>query len=378
MRSPLADRRIDVLVVVLAVAAQIEVWIDPELTPRALTTPAALLWTLPLLLRRRYPLAAPLAVFATIGLESLLEGDQVVHSVLNVFALVLTFCVAGTHPDERRALAGGAAGFLCLAAIVLNDVGRDDVQSAVVVFLIGAGAWAVGRALAERQRHADELTRQAAEQQRRHEAAALAERTRIAGDLHDVIAHSVSVMTIQAGAARMLLDEDLPRARAALAAVEETGHQALAEMRRLLGILRADDEPPDRDPQPGMAQLDALVDQVRRAGLRVDLTRDGSEQALPAGVDLAAYRVVQEALTNVLKHGGAGRATIEIRHDDGMLAIEVCDDGRSRPRADTTDGYGLIGMRQRVELYGGKLSAAPRTDGGFRVAASIPLHEPVT
>jgi len=374
--SALARRWVDGIILVLAVAAQVDVWLNESQTPRLVTAPAALLWTLPLLARRRYPLAAPVFVFAVVMAESFLPTDVVVSSRVNAFALIAAFCVVGTHPNARDALLGGGAGFVCISAIVLNDVSRADAEAAVTVFLLGAGGWAIGRALAERERVAADLRLRTERLEREQDAAAMAERTRIAGELHDVIAHSVSVMTIQAGAARLLLDEDPERAREPLVAVEETGHQALQEMRRLLGILRGADGTAGRDPQPGMAQLDGLVEQVRRAGLAVEVTREGEPAALTPGVDLAAYRVVQEALTNVLKHAGAARAGVHVRRGKDRLELEVVDDGEGEtPPEDGRNGYGLLGMRQRVALYGGEFRAGPRPTGGFRVLASFPVQE---
>ena len=368
MASLLARRWIDAVVVLLAVAAQVEVWTDPLQVPRAVTAPAALLWTLPLLLRRRFPLGAPALVFAILGTESFLSGHVVTESQINGFALIAAFCVAGTHADPRRALAGGAIGYAALAAIVLNDV--PPSESAAGIFLLSAAGWAIGRALAERGRHARELEQRALQLEQAHEAAALTERTRIASELHDVVAHSVSVMTIQAGAARMLLDDDPEKAREPLIAVEETGHQALAEMRRLLGVLRGTDDTA-LTPQPGLAQLGALVEQTRAAGLPVDLAIDGEPRALTPGVDLTAFRIVQEALTNVLKHGGAARAQVDVRYRADALEIEVTNSGRMAQ--DGAGGYGLLGMRQRVALYGGELDAEPRAQGGFEVRARLPI-----
>ena len=365
--SLLARRWVDAVVVVLAVAAQVEVWTDPQPTSRAVAAPAALLWTLPLLLRGRLPLAAPAVVFVVLGLESFLPGHVVTDGQINVFALVAAFCVSGTHENPRRALAGGAIGYAALAAIVLNDV--PPAESAVLIFVMSAAAWAIGRAFAERGRRTRELEQQARHLEQAHEAAALSERARIASELHDVVAHSVSVMTIQAGAARLLLDDDPEKARDPLIAVEETGHQALAEMRRLLGVLRGSDDT-TLTPQPGLAQLDALVEQTRAAGLPVDVSSDGDPRPLPPGIDLTAFRVIQEALTNVLKHGGAARAQVTVRYHSDALEIDVTNSGRVAQNG--TGGYGLLGMRQRVALYGGELDAKPRAEGGFEVHARLP------
>jgi signal transduction histidine kinase len=237
--------------VVLAVVAQVEVWTGSAQTVRPVAAVGALMWTLPLLLRHRFPLGAPVTVFAVLGLETLLRGDVVTSSVINPLALISALWVAGGHPDQRAALIGGAAGYASMATIILVDTGQVDAGSVIFLFGLGAGAWAIGRTLAERDRRAEQLELRADRLEREQETVALAERARIARELHDVIAHSLSVMTIQAGAARVLLDEDPQRAREPLAAVEETGHQAIREMRRLLGVLRSgEDEAGTRAPQP--------------------------------------------------------------------------------------------------------------------------------
>ena len=375
MRSLVARRWIDVLVVLLALVAQIDVWSDPAQSPKLVAAPAALLWTLPLLLRRRFPLAAPAAVFATLGLESFLPGQVVSNSQVNPFTLLAAFWVAGSHPNPRRGLVGGGIGYAAIAAIVLNEL--PDAASAVAVFLLAGAAWALGRTLAERGRHAVELEQRAERLEREHETAVLAERARIARELHDVIAHSVSVMTVQAGAARLLLDEDPARARAPLVAVETTGRQALGEMRRLLGILRGSDDEAALTPQPGVAQLDTLVEQVRSAGLPVEVCTEGALRPLAPGVDLTVYRVVQEALTNVLKHAGAARAQVVLRYGAQTLELAVTNTGGhvtgNGHGGHGLGGHGLGGMRQRVALYGGELHAGPGRDGGYEVRARLPL-----
>lgn len=292
VRSLITQRWLDALIVVLAVVAEIEVWTDASQVPRLATAPAVLLWTLPLLARERFPLAAPALVFVTLGAESLLPGDVVGNSQTNVWALLAAFCIAGTHVSQSRSLAVAAIGFGSMAMIVLNDV--NEPTSTVALFLVSGGTWAMGRVLAERTRRALELEQATERLRGEHETAVLAERARIAGELHDVIAHSVSVMTVQAGAARLLLDEDPTRARAPLLSVEETGRDALGEMRRLLGMLREADDEAALTPQPGMAQLATLVKQVRSAGLPVEIIAEGRERPLAPGVDLTAYRVVQE------------------------------------------------------------------------------------
>ena len=369
MRSLLARHWIDALIVVLALLAQAEAWTDPAEVPRLVTVPAALLWTLPLLLRRRHPLFGAGVVFVTLGLESSLPGQVVTSSQVNPFALLTAFAVAGTHCNQRRALAGGAIGFASVALIVLNEV--PESQAAVPIFLFGAGAWAVARTVVESERKAEETEQRARRLEREHATAVLDERARIARELHDVVAHSISVMTVQAGAARLLLDEDPPRARQPLLSVEQTGRQALAEMRRLLGVLRGADDGAALAPQPGLDQLDALVEQMRSAGLLVKVTVDGESRPLGAGIDLTAYRVIQEALTNVLRHAGNARAHVHLRYEPEALELDIINSGQTRRNGHA--GHGLIGMRQRIELYGGEFAAGPLPAGGYAVHARLPL-----
>ena len=199
------------------------------------------------------------------------------------------------------------------------------------------------------------------------------ERGRITRELHDVLAHSVSVMTVQASAVRRLLRPEQEREREALLTVEETGRQALAEMRRLLGIMGSEHEAAALAPQPGLDTLPALVDQVRRSGLPVELLVEGTPVRLPAGVDLSAYRIVQDALTNTLRHAGPARAWVAVRYGGDDVEIEVANDGRADAGADG-DGHGLVGMRERVALCGGELHSGPRPGGGFRISARLPAN----
>jgi signal transduction histidine kinase len=207
------------------------------------------------------------------------------------------------------------------------------------------------------------------------------ERVRIARELHDVLAHHVSVMGVQAGAARRMLDRAPDRATAPLAAIEESARSAVLELQRMLSFLRRDDEalePFDRAPQPGLGQVARLVDDVRHAGVGVDLHTDGDLDTLPDTVHLSAYRIVQEALTNVLKHAGAPvHATVAIVRGDAAVTVEVVDDGRGPGFADQVGGTGsgLVGMRERVLLHGGEFTAGPRQGGGFHVRARLPVAE---
>jgi signal transduction histidine kinase len=199
------------------------------------------------------------------------------------------------------------------------------------------------------------------------------ERQRIARELHDVIAHSVSVMTVQAGAVRRLLHPDQERERIALEAIEATGREALTEMRRLVGLLRDRREGADFSPPPSMRAVDILVGTISEAGLPVELAVEGVPAELPPGIDLAAYRVIQEALTNALKYAGPAQAWVTVRWLDGELELEIANDGRSENLGDGS-GHGLVGLRERVALVGGSIESGPRTGGGFVVSARIPLR----
>jgi signal transduction histidine kinase len=266
-----------------------------------------------------------------------------------------------------------------------------DVVDAAFVSLGLAGAWVLGdrarvqRALtAELQERALRLERERAEEARR---AVATERARIARELHDVVAHHVSMMVVQAEAGPVVVERDPARAAGAFEAIAATGRQALVEMRRLLGVLRGDgdgDAAPSLAPQPGLAQVPSLVEQVGRTGLRVELVVEGPEAPLPAGVDLSAYRIVQEALTNAMRHGGPGRARVLVRYGQDDLELQIHNgvgsaSGRQPGDSDRQDrrsgrsGQGLIGMRERVALFGGELRAGSGSNGGFTVEARLPI-----
>jgi signal transduction histidine kinase len=249
-----------------------------------------------------------------------------------------------------------------------------------IFFIFGmlAGLWLVGDTLRRRTARVVELEAHAAVLEREREEvsrrAVADERARIARELHDVIAHSVSVMVVQAAAARRILDSQPDAARTSLAAIENTGREALAEMRRLLGVMRREDAADDaKAPQPGLGRLEALVDDVRAAGLPVDLRIEGAVMALPPGVDVSAYRVVQEALTNALRHAGGAHVSVVVRYRAEDVEVEVSDDGRSSTGEPADGGRGLLGMRERVALFQGDLEAGPRPGGGFAVRARLPI-----
>jgi signal transduction histidine kinase len=249
----------------------------------------------------------------------------------------------------------------------------DDFVWSLITFTV---VWTVGFALGGRLREADKAKRLAlqAEQEREEQArlAVAEERARIARELHDVVGHSVSVMTVQAAAVRRLLEPDQDKEREALLVVEQTGREALAEMRRMVGVLRRPDEAPALAPQPSLEHLDQLLANTREAGLPVELRIEGTPKQLPPGVDTTAYRIVQEALTNAVKHAQADRAEVVVRYANGAVELIVSDDGCGDGDGDGS-GHGLVGMRERVSAYGGELEAGPKTDGGFRLRATLPV-----
>jgi signal transduction histidine kinase len=362
----------DALVVLLAAVSELEILVGSVPGPKLVTVPAVLLWTLPLLLRRRFPFAAPAVAFAAQAASSF-AGEAVGSVGTGFAALLLAFWAVGAHNPRSHAVAGLAIGIASLAVIGERDTRVELAQSGNAVFIF-VSVWLAALVLGRRGRRAAALEERAAAVERDREAAIAEERRRIANDLHGVIARSVGVMIVQAGAARLLLTEDPRRARAPLVAVEETGRQALAEMRRLLGILREEDAEAARAPRPGLAQLGELLAQARRAGLPVELAVEGEPRALPTGVDLAAYRIVQGALTNAGAHAGRTGARVAVRYGEQALDLEIADDGRGLPHG----GHGLAGMRERVALYGGELEAGPRAGGGYTVDAHLPLEPSAT
>jgi signal transduction histidine kinase len=291
-------------------------------------------------------------------------------------ALLLTFWAVGERNDGQLAVAGLGLGLGTIAIVAVVDV-RVGTNQAVNAALLGSLAWLFAVLLARRGRRAATAEARAVQLERdneqRAQAAAATERGRIARELHDVIAHSVGVMTVQAGAARMQLPDHPDRAVPPLLAVEETGRQALTELRRLLGILR-DDDAPALAPQPGLNDLSTLVEAMQQAGVEVDVRVEGRPRPLPASLDLTAYRIVQEALTNTLKHAGAARTSVVVHYDPDALRLDITDDGQAPPTTADGSGHGLPGMQERVNLFGGQLTAGPGRDGGYSVSARLPLQ----
>jgi signal transduction histidine kinase len=350
-----------VLALLLGLAAQLEVWVwwvPSEQGPRPLAAAASALMALALVWRKRAPMAVVAAVCAIYAVWTAIDPPA---GSLLPFVIVL---VAVFNAAQRVALRPAiAAGLMGLASIWLEFAFTDnDFANYAFTGVFVVGAWLAGRGFQTRERGAEESAR----------AAAAEERSRIARELHDVVAHNVTVMVIQAQAVRPAAEPGSEVARA-LETIESTGQEALTEMRRLLGLLRADDEELALAPQPSLKHLDRLAESVRRAGLPVEVEVSGEPVALPPGVDLSAYRIVQEALTNALKHAGPARARVVVRYAGDELGLEITDDGSALGGGDGA-GHGLAGMRERIRVYGGSVESGRRPGGGYVVSVRLPIE----
>jgi signal transduction histidine kinase len=336
---------------------------------------AILAIVLPLLARRRFPFGAPVAMGVAAALTSFVDQTVVPYDGVTFLVGCAALFLVGSLRDRSQAVAGLAVAEGILAVVVHNDP-RSGVGNFIVGSIIFTIVWAIAFGVGRKSVEADEAKERAAraegEREERARSAVTEERARIARELHDVVGHSVSVMTVQASAVRRLLRPEQQREREALLIVEQTGREALAEMRRMVGVLRRPEEAPALAPQPSLEHLGKLVEQAREAGLPVELRVEGEPLPLPAGVDLTAYRLVQEGLTNALKHARAERAEVLVRYSDGDIEVTVSDDGRGAGSGDG-GGHGLVGMRERVAVYGGDLEAGPRPEGGYRLRAKLPL-----
>lgn len=364
------------LALALTTAAQLEIWLTLE-GREAPVVAAATVMTASITLRRRAPLFTVGVSAAALAAQSLLTDAADAPLAQFITFFIAVYSVAA-HCALRRALLGGLAGLAAAWIATAREHGSGADEYAYVTLLV-AGAWLAGWALRGRRLRASALEELAdaldREREEKARAAVAEERTRIARELHDIVSHSISVIAVQTQAVRRRLGPGYEREIEDLRAVETTARQAMAEMRRLFGVLRADRDRLALAPQPGLGQLGRLVEQTRSAGLPVDLRVEGDPVALPPGVDLAAYRIVQEALTNTRKHAGEARASVVVRYRDGDLELEVEDDGAGLTRDGADGGQGLIGMRERVALYGGMLDTGDRPGGGFRVWARLPFRE---
>jgi signal transduction histidine kinase len=373
-RARLDLAALDALIAVgLATVLLLQIWLGDQISGTAVDVVGGLCLTLPLAVRRRAPLAVAVVFATAAALDAILGGpppaglfDGEPPPFAPLAAGVITFYSLGAYAPHRRALAGAGLGIVGVWAAVLAS--GPDAQS----FLFSAGLLVAAPWLTGRNVRARALMRER-EQRQRERAAVDEERSRIARELHDVTAHNVGIMVVHAQGAQRVLDRDPDRAREALETIERTGRSALEEMRRALGALRRSDADAPLAPQPGMGDLGALVEQARAGGLTVELVTEGTPEPLPADVDRSAYRIVQEALTNARKHAGRVRARIAVRYGGPTLELEISNDGPPGRPAQDAGGHGLVGMRERVTLYGGELHAGHRPEGGFVVRASLPL-----
>lgn len=372
------------LAIALTVLVQAEIWLSPGPDPdeipimvfpggQATGALAALLFTLSLAWRQRFPMVVLLLAFPAVATSATSSLDARIS--LTAAFMVATYS-AGAHTRGRSALmaAGGVAG-LVLLAIARSSTGVEEASDVVLPLTFMAGPWLAGLAIRERRDRELVLEERAAILERERDEHARVtvaeERARIAREMHDIVAHAMSVIVLQARGARRMIAGDPDAARDALDAIESTSSQALAEMRQMLGLLRDDDDAP-RAPDPGLAELDGLVAQLREAGLQVDVDVEGAPTDLPAGLDRAAYRILQEALTNVLRHADAANASVTIAYRPDGLELTVHDPGAPAVEG-SSDGRGILGMRERAATFGGTLDAGPDAAGGFSVRASLPL-----
>ena len=328
-----------------------------------------------LFFRRRFPFGAPAAAAILIAASSFVDERFIPSSFIPLLAGIAANVLFAQLPQRRQAIVGYVLTIAVVGIVDHNDP-RGHIGNWIWITAIFGIAWLVGFAFSGASRQAEEAKERARRAEReREERARLAvseERARIARELHDVVGHSVSVMTVQASAVRRLLKPEQEREREALLIVEQTGREAMAEMRRMVGVLRRPEEGPALAPQPSLEHLDKLVEHARESGLPVQLTVEGDAVQLPAGVDLTAYRLVQEGLTNALKHARAKNAEVLVRYSNGFVELSVTDDGTGDGGGDS-GGHGLVGMRERISVYGGDLEAGPRPEGGYRLRATLPV-----
>jgi signal transduction histidine kinase len=385
----------ELLIAVLAVGGMLELVVGRD-SPGAPTTslwfsvPAVAVLVLPLFARRRFPFAAPAVYWLMAAALTFVDGLLIPFmGSIGVVGLATAFLL-GNVRDNAQAGMGLAIVLGGVLIIVDNIPGPHTVSVAVFVPLRYLVAWVAGYALRERSEQAEaaemratlaEREREAAEMRATHaererEAAARVavaeERARIARELHDIVAHAMSVMVLQVGAVRHKLPHRLEEDRDALGRVEQAGRTALAEMRRLLGAMRSDGDGVELGPQPGLDALASLVEDVSRAGLAVRLHVNGDPVQLPRAIDLSAYRIVQEGLTNALKHARATNADVTVHYGPDEIELAVADDGKG-PATSNGHGHGLVGIRERVNIYGGDMSAGAAPSGGFVLSARLPV-----
>jgi signal transduction histidine kinase len=331
--------------------------------------------TVPLAFRRRAPFTVITIVGVSVSIYNALNIPP--QPFTEIFVVLVAFYSVAAYARRDLMI---LAGVLSTIGLVVGQIPFSDTfKNYSLIFVLSAASWVLGLNTRYRLQQAELLQERAERAEREREEqvrlATLEERTEIAREIHDVVAHTVSVVAVQAGAARKVLDRDDPdEAKRALEAIEEASRDAMAELRRLLGVLREPGTAAELGPRPGLGRLDQLVEQFRQAGLEVDVRERGNRRPIPAGLDLSAYRVVQEALTNTLKHSGSTSARVLIRFEADALDVEVVDRGGATPVQITNGGQGIVGMRERVSMFGGELEAGP-IEGGFSVRATFPLTE---
>ena len=373
----------ELLIVALAITGMLELIILRD-SPGAPTTslwfsvPAMAVLVLPLLAYRRYPFAAPASYWLLAIAITLVDGTLIPFvDSLSVVGLAAAFLL-GNLQDGRKAWLGLALVVGSMLIVVHYIPGHSPVNWYVFITLRYVAAWIAGYALHQRSEQVEAAEVRAARAESERESAARVavaeERSRIARELHDIVAHAVSVMVLQVGAVRHKLPDAMAEDREALRRVERAGRTALAEMRRLLAAMRPDGDEAELVPQPGLDGLNSLLAEVGRAGLPVELHLEGQPYPLPRGIDLSAYRIVQEGLTNVLKHATASDADVIVRFRPDEVEIEVRDNGGGATARDGL-GHGLVGIRERVKIYGGEMSARAEPGGGFVLSTRLPVVE---
>ena len=375
----------DLLIAVGAIEVALEVALRHDVARQLDTTlwfavPAVAIVVLALLWRRRFPFAAPAAVWLLAAALSSVDGRLIGSvTVLNLAGMAAAFLL-GNLRDVFRGRVGLPVVLIGAAVVVYNDPTHGDGELLFVPGLFAIG-WLAGFALRERAAQADAAEQRATDAERGREEnirrAVFEERVRIARELHDVVAHHVSMMGVQAGAARIVIDSDRVKAKAALTAIEVSSRQTVGELHRMLGFLRQAGDQDDLAPRPGLSQLPRLAASMSESKLAVALSIEGEERSLPPMIGVSAYRIVQEALTNTLKHAAASRADVRVRYWPDELEVEIIDDGRGATALPGTSpgGLGLIGMRERVALHGGQLTAGPVSGGGFAVRVKLPIPD---
>jgi signal transduction histidine kinase len=367
----------DLLIAALAVASMIELIIGRESARTTLWfgLPALAILVLPIFARRRFPFGALVAYWVLAAAISLIDW-QLIPSVEGLF--VVGLAVAFLLGNLRNAWQA-AVGLLVIVSslvVLVYQIPAHTTSELVFLPIDFAVAWVAGFALRERTEQAEAAETRATIAERERDAAAriavAEERARIARELHDIVAHAVSVMVLQVGAVRHKLPDSMGEDRDALNGVERAGRTALAEMRRLLAAMRDDGDEAELLPQPGLDGLDSLREEIGRAGLPVELHVDGEPFPLPRGIDLSAYRIVQEGLTNALKHARATKADVTVRYLPGEVELEVRDDGVGSSTSDGL-GHGLVGIRERVKIFGGEMATGTANGGGFVLNTRLPL-----